>query len=552
MTTPTDDGGVTRRSPRASTSMPTVPETVLVPPSDLPLERQLLDLFFDRVPFGLALFDLEGRLVRCNTTWSGYFELYFGAGPGYAAPGTPVTELIPGNDEALGELFAEVLSGHLVRQAAHRIALPGIETFWDVVFAPVYEDGRLAYVLDVVTDATDRVLSSERLAARVQAFTSVAASMTVDQPLLLTLDGIREQLLRTTSATACSVVTWFVATGGAGDGFTMAADPAFGPGYADAVRSMHRADERDQGELARRPITVVAGARTSLLMDPRFEPVAAYWRAPRPEWDDLVVVPLVAGAVAYGELHLHLPEGARITDDDRDYLRAMADQAALAVQNRWLFDQQAAAAGLAERQRLARDLHDSVSQALFSMTMHARAAERRLADLGPEADPARAEVALLHELTRGALAEMRALIFELRPQSLSEEGLVAALRKQAAAVSAREQVLVEVVGPEARLPLGDAAEEHLYRIGLEAVHNAVKHGHPTRVDVVVEESRDVVRLVVTDDGIGFDTAVDRPGHLGLGTMRERAEALGGAVSVSSELGGGTVVVATVPRGREGR
>ncbi len=524
--------------------MPESPETHPLPPTDQPLERQLLDLFFDRVPFGLALFDLEGRLVRCNRTWSGYFELYFGAGPEYAAPGTPITDLIPGNEEALGELFEHVRSGLLVRQAAHRIALPGVETFWDVVFAPVYDDGRLAGVLDVVTDATDRVLSRERLAARVQAFTSVAASMTVDQPLLITLDGIRTQLLRTTSATACSVVTWSAGT--PDDGFTMAADPAFGSGYADAVHAMNRADDRDQAELARRPISVVPGARARLLLDPRFAPVAPFWRAPRPVWDDLVVVPLVAGAVAYGELHLHLPEGARVTDDDRDYLRAMADQAALAVQNRWLFDQQAEAVGLAERQRLARDLHDSVSQALFSMTMHARAAERRLADLGPEAQPARQEVALLHELTRGALAEMRALIFELRPQSLVEEGAVVALRKQAAAVSAREQVVVEVVGPEARLPLTAAAEEHLYRIGLEAVHNAVKHGHPTRVSLVVAQLGNQVELTVSDDGIGFDTGLDRPGHLGLGTMRERAEALGGRLDIRSRIDHGTVVVATVP------
>jgi signal transduction histidine kinase len=535
-----------RPSPRRSTSMPTQPELEPLPPTGAPLERQLLDLLFDRAPFGLALFDLEGRLERCNRTWSGYFELYFGAGPDYTVPGTPITDLIPGNEAALAELFDAVRSGHAVRQAAHRIAIPGVETYWDVLFAPVYDDGRPVGVLDVVTDATDRVLSSERLQARVRAFTSVAASMTVDQPLLQTLDGVREQLLATTSATACSVVTWLVGPESSTDWFTMAADPAFGPGYADAVKAMHLADDRDQSELARRPIAHVPSARTRLLLDARFAPVAPYWSAPRPEWDDLVVVPLVAGAVAYGELHLHLPEGARITADDHDYLRAMGDQAALAVQNRWLFDEQASAAGLAERQRLARDLHDSVSQALFSMTMHARAAERRLADLGPEADPAREELALLHELTRGALAEMRALIFELRPQSLAEEGLVAALRRQGAAVSAREQVVVEVRGPQARLPLGPAAEEHLYRIALEAVHNAVKHGHPTRVVVDLAVVDGTVRLEVDDDGMGFDTAQSRPGHLGLGTMSERAGSLGGALVVTSRPGTGTTVVATVP------
>lgn len=543
---PGSEGDADRPSPLRSTSMPTSPEVVPMPPSDLPLETQLLDLFFDRVPFGLALFDVEGRLQRCNRTWTGYFELYFGAGPGYTAPGTPITELIPGNEAALDELLSAVRGGNVVRQAAHRIAIPGVETYWDVVFAPVYEGGRIVGVLDVVADATDRVLSTERLEARIQAFTSVAASMTVDQPLVVTLEGIRAQLLRTTPATACSVVTYAADPADGGEGFTMAPDPAFGDGYVEAVRSMHTADRRDQEELARGPMAVVRDGRRLLLEQERFEPLRPFWTRPEPVWDDLVVVPLVAGAVAFGELHLHLPEGARITSDDRDYLRAMADQAALAVQNRMLFDEQAVAAGLAERQRLARDLHDSVSQALFSMTMHARAAQRRLDGLGPEADAAREEVQRLQELTKGALAEMRALIFELRESALAEEGLVSALVKQAAAVSARELVEVEVQGPESRLPITPQAEEHLYRIALEAVHNAVKHGHPTSVAVAVRLVGGSVELEVRDDGIGFDPSVPRPGHLGLGTMRDRAVSLGGDVVVRSAPGEGAVVRAAVP------
>lgn len=547
MTRPRLPGADTERpSPLRSTSMPTSPELEPWPPTSAPLEAQLLDLIFDRVPFGLALFDLEGRLVRCNRTWSGYFELYFGAGPGYAAPGTPIRELIPGNDEALAELFAAVEAGNVVRQAAHRLAIPGVETYWDVVFAPVYDQGRIRGVVDIVADATDRVLSTERLQARVQAFTSVAASMTVDQPLPATLEGIRLQLLRTTEAAACSVVTYAADAGHGAAAFTMAGDPAFGDGYVEAVQSMHVADTRDQAELARGPIAVVRGGRLSLLDHPRFAPLRPFWLRPLPAWDDLVVVPLVAGAVAFGELHLHLPEGARITADDTDYLKAMADQAALAVQNRMLFDEQAAAAGLAERQRLARDLHDSVSQALFSMTMHARAAQRRLQGLGPDADPAREEVARLQELTRGALAEMRALIFELRESALAEEGLVAALTKQAAAVASRELVEVVVSGPEQRLPLSAPAEEHCYRIVLEAVHNAVKHGHPQRIDVVVSLDEGAVVLDVRDDGIGFDPAAPRPGHLGLGTMRDRAIAIGGDLLVESAPGAGAVVRAVVP------
>ena len=133
----------------------------------------------------------------------------------------------------------------------------------------------------------------------------------------------------------------------------------------------------------------------------------------------------------------------------RPYLVALADQAAVAAQNSALFGTAAQNATLLERQRLARDLHDSVSQALFSMTLHARAAERHLAAAGLDTgSAAAAEVARLHGLSQGALAEMRALIFELRPGALAEEGLAAALRKQAAAVSAREQVPVDVHVPD--------------------------------------------------------------------------------------------------------
>ena len=235
-------------------------------------------------------------------------------------------------------------------------------------------------------------------------------------------------------------------------------------------------------------------------------------------------------------------------DDDADYLLAMADHAALAVQNAALFLEQREAAGTEERQRLARELHDSVSQALFSMTMHARTAERRLDPLGPEADLARIEVARLQELTKGALAEMRALIFELRPGALAEEGLGAALTKQAAAIAAREQIAIGVVAPPSRLPLSTDAEEHLYRIALEALHNAVKHARPRRIDVAISIDADsgTVELLVADDGIGFDTSAEHLGHLGLGTMRERATVLGGSTTVESERGVGTRVTVVVP------
>ncbi len=528
--------------------MPTEPVVEPLPASWEPIERQMVDLFFDRVPFGLAVFDLDGQLQRCNRTWTGFYEFYFGAGPEYTAPGRHINDLIPGNEAAIEELFGAVRAGQVVRQAAQRIEIPGVTTYWDVVFAPLFDHGELVGVLDVVTDATDRVRSTERLEARIRAFTHVAAGMTVDQPLLATLEQIRGEVLRTTTASACSIVVWHGSTSGAPQLSTVP-DPAFGPGYAEAFHAMYVAagvDQRTADDVE--PFTFWRGARTDALSDPRFAPIHPFLLRALPEWEDAVLLPLVSGREFFGELQVHLPAGSRFGDDDADYLLAMADHAALAIQNAALFREQREAAGTAERQRLARELHDSVSQALFSMTMHVRTAERRLEPLGAEADPARAEVARLHELTKGALAEMRALIFELRPGALAEEGLGAALSKQAAAIAAREQVVIEVVAPPHQLPLSTDAEEHLYRIALEAMHNAVKHARPRRIDVAIsfDDAAAQAILVVADDGAGFDTSVEHPGHLGLGTMRERATGLGGTVSFESSPGAGTRVTVVVP------
>jgi signal transduction histidine kinase len=228
----------------------------------------------------------------------------------------------------------------------------------------------------------------------------------------------------------------------------------------------------------------------------------------------------------------------------------------VAVQNTALLAAATQSAGLSERQRLARELHDSVSQSLFSMTMHARAAERHLAALEVDAQhPAAREVAQLRELTAGALAEMRALIFELRPGALAEEGLVAALGKQATAVTARTQIPVQVAGPAIRLELTPQVEEHLYRLTMEALHNSLKHASPSVVTVSItgpgaadqaKGDRGWVQVDVADDGVGFDPTLPRPGHLGVGTMQDRANSIGARFEIRSAPGEGTTVTVRLP------
>ncbi|MBV9001233.1 MAG: MASE1 domain-containing protein, partial [Solirubrobacterales bacterium] len=203
--------------------------------------------------------------------------------------------------------------------------------------------------------------------------------------------------------------------------------------------------------------------------------------------------------------------------------------------------------GTLERQRIARDLHDSVSQTLFSMTLHARTAQLAMdkQDL-PQDGPLGRSVAQLRELSQGALAEMRALIFELRPDALAEEGLVAALRKQAAALSSRTGLQVAVEGPDRRLDVTPATEEHLYRLALEALNNTVKHADARTATITLTVAGERLELAVNDDGLGFDTNSEHPGHLGLRTMQERASALGGTLEVHSQAGRGTTVRLVIP------
>jgi signal transduction histidine kinase len=148
---------------------------------------------------------------------------------------------------------------------------------------------------------------------------------------------------------------------------------------------------------------------------------------------------------------------------------------------------------------------------------------------------------------------MRALIFELRPGALAEEGLGAALSKHSAAVTAREGLDISVQVPDERLPLTVEQEEHLYRLAQEALHNAVKHAHADHAWVELDAGDGQVVLTLRDDGVGFNPAEPRPGHLGLETMRDRAAGIGGELTLESTPGVGTTVRVKVqtPTGRTG-
>jgi PAS domain S-box-containing protein len=253
-------------------------------------------------------------------------------------------------------------------------------------------------------------------------------------------------------------------------------------------------------------------------------------------------VPLTLRERVIGMLVLTSSEPQAFTQHHATLALAIANQAAIAIENARLYAKAQELAAVEERQRLARELHDSVSQALYGISLGVHTARMQM-----ERDPKELTESLDYvlELAEAALIEMRALIFELRPESLEVEGLVTALSKQAAALRARQGINVQLnLGQEPEVPL--KVKQDLYRIAQEALHNTVKHARASQVELRLDQIDNVVILEVCDNGRGFDSTGSFPGHLGLRSMRERAINLGGTLEIESTEGQGTAICIRIP------
>jgi signal transduction histidine kinase len=308
---------------------------------------------------------------------------------------------------------------------------------------------------------------------------------------------------------------------------------------------------RQHGVLA----AMLDGATPVRLGDVRHHPDFEGWPSAHPELTDFLGMPIADGEEVLGALFLankrcpsdrRHPAQCAFTAEDEELLRLLAEHAAIALTNARLYERSRELTIAEERARLAHELHDAVAQKLFSLRLTAQAAAALVTR-----DPGRArqELRQVAQLAAEAADELRAAVIELRPAALDEDGLVATLRAQTQVLDRAHPASVTFDSGGVRA-LPAPQEAALLRVAQEALHNALRHAAPARVEVALLRRRAATVLRVADDGAGFDpNAVRAAGrHLGLVSMRDRAAAVGGALTVESEPGKGTVIEMEVPGG----
>jgi signal transduction histidine kinase len=290
-----------------------------------------------------------------------------------------------------------------------------------------------------------------------------------------------------------------------------------------------------------------------IMADPRF----SWWPAAHPRLHGFLGVPIRDGDVILGALFMGNtePVGADFSEDDEALLKILAAHAAIALTHARLYERERELAITTERARLARELHDAVAQKLFALRLTAQAASSLV-----ESDPERAreQLAQVGALATEAAEELSTAVGELRAPDLAGDGLAEALRKQVAVI---DRARSAHGGPRVRFAcrptqsLPPTHDQVVLRVAQEALHNALKHAGASRIDVSLyaittgpERLVGGVKLVVRDDGSGFDPEAAGRG-LGLVSMRERADSVGGRLTVRTQEGTGTVIELEVPGGR---
>ena len=691
------------------------------------ISKNVIDILFDKIPMGLAIFDNQLRLVRCNPTWMGFLQKYTYTKPELIKPGVNFFELAPGTEEYFSEIFSQVLAGEVVREPALLSVSNGIESYWDVLLTPLEDNGKVIGFLDAATDVTDQIRVKEYLEDQIfertqslvtliqisRSFSSILdldellTAVLMDLKRLVEYDGcalleVVNDTLEIKATTGCLTSLYKVGDQFAYDNeldqniFTSSKavkisdvndNSPCGKAFrsrnypiSDCIRSWMglalRVQDRVIGELvlvhhttnffnevednyiqifsslaaialenarlyqleqerrqeSERRQRVAEGLRDILkalnsnqpledllyfIVDqvqammgadlsiryhetedqplstvisksfPRdvFEKFAAYTvsdpkseiqiRLSRGEYlidedypkevEELkkigyenehpkvfeimqlfakyygcgLVMPLLVRGKLFGSLRFFYREKREFDHETIQLAMMIAEQTALAIENSTLRREAQLAAVSNERNRLARELHDSVTQTLFSTSLIAEVLPRLFAVNKPEAEKRLEE---MRHLARGALAEMRTLLMELRPNAIVEANPKELLTHLMDAYTGRSGIPVqysEKIEPDAEI-----SGEHklvIYRIAQEALNNISKHATPSKVKIMFHVDIDHINLMIEDDGVGFDLDEIQSSHFGIGFMKERADGIGAQIKILSQPGEGTLV-----------
>lgn len=498
----------------------------------------LLDLFMHRMPVGMAICDRALVLHRCNPAFAEYVAALTGRAPeDVSVAGRSLPELLPNGLAALEPAIAQALDGSVVDTRQVRLVGHDVVAYWQVALVPHTEEDSVAGLLLVVTDMTDRVLARELLQLQVADRTRKLAALynvlsaAADAPDITAV--LQETLPRVLAAV----------TAGAGlmqllDGEGRQLHLVAAAGLPDALLADLAVTPLEQGLAG-----WILKYRQPLALPDVAEDVRTAPSLRALEKHAFAGAPMVVKGQLVGVLSVLREKRRPFSPEDLNLVNAVADQIGGLVEAARLRRDNERLAVATERNRLARELHDVVTQTLYGLTLFAETAARL--DAAGERDQAQAYGERVLAQARQALREMRLLVHNLRPALLEEMGLVGALRQRLEAVEQRAGVTTYLNAPPLP-PLPPALEEALFHVAQEALNNALKHAAATNVTVALAAEKGRITLIIEDNGIGFDPDTETTrGGLGLSTMRERLAAFGGRLTVTTRPDAGTKIVAEV-------
>ncbi len=520
---------------------------------DFPIDEQaiLLGILFDQMPMGVAVFDRNLILQRCNPTWAGFVEKYGPRGLGKIHRGLHFYEMNPGNQAVLVPIVHRVLAGESIQQESLRLQIEDMVSYWDITILPILDSGRVESFLIVSVDATQRTISLQELAKSYQTLEERVAERTRELGALNAISAVVSRSLDLKQILADALEkTMQVMEMDFGVAYQVEQDeadpesaeiyPLAQAGFSDKFVSFAGAlpligSTIQQAARLREPFVWLPAEPGDPILRQILEQFGALQAVTVP----LMVKDHLVGAIILGAYQYRVP-----TPEECALLAAIGQQIGVAVENSHLREQAEQSAAMAERNRLARELHDSVTQSLYSVTLYAEAANRLLA--ANRSSEAAEYLRELRETSQAALREMRLLIFELRPLALEKVGLVDALRMRLESVESRGGIQTElVVNGIENLPY--PLQEELYQVATEALNNLLKHAHARQASISLTVENGEIRLEVVDDGDGFDPkGAASSGGFGLAGMRERAQRLEGKLEIFSTPGQGTRVGLCVP------